>query len=78
MQERIAAARSRLPKDEYLYLMRPIRFLESRRLTAMQLFEISTWLECLPTGKEGIQIRSLYVKLSTKQKPYRTFMRILY
>ena len=47
-------------------------------LTAMQLFEISTWLECLPTGKEGIQIRSLYVKLSTKQKPYRTFMRILY
>ena len=78
MQERIAAARSRLPKDEYLYLMRVAKEKRGDDLTAMQLFEISTWLECLPTGKEGIQIRSLYVKLSTKQKPYRTFMRILY
>ena len=44
----IESKRDTLPQDQYNYLR---RFAETKRaseLTPMELFEVSTWLNCLP------------------------------
>jgi hypothetical protein len=49
MAARVDAAKSRLPKDQYLYLKRVAKDKQGDDLTAMELCEISKWLKCLPS-----------------------------